>query len=82
VAFLRHLPGQDVLVIANLAREPVAAPALSLDGGPLCGAPSAHVVLGAGDATAPVIGASGGFDGYVPLVQLGPRAVVVIELGR
>jgi alpha-amylase len=81
-AYLRHLPGQAVLVVANLAGEPVTAPILSLEAGPLCGKPVARILSGAGEASAPIVGTTGGFDAYVPLPRLGPHETVVIELGR
>ena len=80
VAYLRHLPGQTLLVVANLADEAVEAPTLGLEAGPLCGVLQARVVYGSGHATAPVIGPTGGFDGYVPVPRLGPREGIVIEL--
>ena len=52
VAYLRHLPGQTLLVVANLDDEAIDVPALSLDAGPLCGAPQARVVYGSGEAAA------------------------------
>jgi alpha-amylase len=81
VAYLRHLPGQTLLVAVNLADEAVDAPALSLERGPLCGAPQARVVYGSGEASHPAVGATGGFDGYVPVSRLGPREAIVLELG-
>ena len=80
VAYLRHVPGESLLVVANVGDAPVTAPVLSLEAGPLCGSPRASVVHGTGEAAAPVIGESGGFDGYVPIPTLGPREGVVIEL--
>jgi alpha-amylase len=82
VAYLRHLPGQSLLVVANVGEAPLTAPVLSLEAGPLCGDPSARVVHGAGEAAAPVVGSTGGFDAYVPLPRLGPREGVVIELAE
>jgi glycosidase len=81
VAYLRHLPGQWVLIVANLAGEPVGSPALSLERGPLCGTPTARVVHGTGEASPPVVDAGGGFDAYVPLSRIGPHEAVVIEIG-
>ena len=80
VAYLRHVPGESLLVVANVGDAPITAPALSLEVGPLCGSPSARVVHGTVEATAPVVGAAGGFDAYVPIPNLGPRKGVVIEL--
>jgi glycosidase len=82
LSYLRHLPGRAMLVVVNLADEAVDAPVLTLDAGPLCGTPSARVAYGSGDATDPVVSATGGFDGYVPVPRLGPRESIVIELGR
>jgi alpha-amylase len=81
VAYLRHSPRQTMLVVVNLADETVDAPVLSLERGPLCGTPSVRVVYGSGEATDPVVGATGGFDAYVPVPRLGPREGIVIELG-
>jgi glycosidase len=81
VAYLRHLPGQTLLVVVNLADEVIDAPTLGLGAGPLCGAPRARVVHGSGEAADPAVGATGGFDAYVPVPRLGPREGIVIELG-
>jgi alpha-amylase len=81
VAYLRHLPGQTLLVVADVADQAVDAPTLGLESGPMCGTPSARVVYGSGEAMAPVVGATGGFEGYVPVPHLGPRDAVVIEFG-
>ena len=42
---------------------------------------AARVVYGSGEAADPAVGATGGFDGYVPVPRLGPREAIVIELG-
>jgi len=80
-AFLRHVPGEDVLVVANLGADTLSGVSLSLDAGPLCG-PGRAVDL-AGDAlvAAPALNPSGGFDNYVPVAELGGRAALVIRLG-
>ena len=81
VAYLRNAPGQTLLVVSNLADGAVDGPALRLEAGPLCGAPAARVVHGVGQAADPVIGATGGFDGYIPVPRLGPRESIVIGFG-
>ncbi|MEW5992194.1 MAG: alpha-amylase family glycosyl hydrolase [Chloroflexota bacterium] len=81
VAFLRTGGGETVLVAANVGVEPVASPSLSLAAGPLCGVPAARALLGPDALTAPSITSSGGFVGYVPIPELGPREAIVIELG-
>jgi glycosidase len=86
VAYLRHTPDEAVLVVANLADEPVASPVLDLAAGPLCsrsgGLPVVRVLFGEGEAAGPAANTAGGFAGYVPVSRLGPRETVVIELGR
>jgi alpha-amylase len=81
VAYLRHLAGRSMLVVANVEDEAVVSPVINLGTGPLCGSPSARVVHGTGQAAVPPVGATGGFDGYVPVPRLGPHEGVVIELG-
>ena len=81
VAYLRSAPGEAALVLANLGAEPVSSPALNLDAGPLCGAPAATALLGDVDVATPVITPAGGFDGYVPVPELGAQEAVVIDLG-
>ena len=87
-AFLRTVAGQRVAVVANVSDRPVAAPALELETGPLCGTPSARVVYRtrpAADAdiavTAPAVTPAGGFSGWTPLAELPPRTVTIIDLG-
>ena len=82
VAYVRHLPGQSLLVVANVADEPIVDPELNLEAGPLCGNPTARMVHGAGEVAAPIIGSTGGFDAYIPVPRLGPREGVVIELAQ
>jgi alpha-amylase len=61
-AVLRHDPvsGQAVVVVSNLADEPVAGLTLSLEGGPLCGAVETEPLFRTGAAP-------GGADGAAPL---------------
>jgi glycosidase len=86
LAYLRSTDVSTVAVIANLGPEAVALPALSLDEGPLCATEALpRFIWATGSApslTIPVVTAGGGLDGWVPFRNLGPREVVVIELGR
>jgi glycosidase len=82
-ATLRVSSGERLLVLANLADEPVSAYSLSLDEGPLCREPRASIIFGAEEAAAqplemPIVTAAGGLDGYVPLPSLPPRSLTVI----
>lgn len=80
-AFLRHVPGEEVLVVANLGDAPLSQVSLSLEAGPLCG-PQHAIALGE-DASpdAPAINAGGGFNDYIPVDELGGRTVLLIRLG-
>ena len=81
VASLRTSPTETVLVLANVAGA-AATPTLSLDAGPLCGTPTADLVLGSGTTQAPTVVAGGGFTGYRPVTAVPARSSVVIVLGR
>jgi alpha-amylase len=81
-ASLRQADGEAVLVVANLADEPVANVAVSLSAGSLCGSPAAQALHGPTEVRAPTVNADGGFDGYVPVDRLEPRETVVIALTR
>jgi alpha-amylase len=81
VAALRSSPTEMALVLTNVGSA-AAAPILELASGPLCGNPTATVVLGGAAATAPVVTPAGGFAGYRPVAAIAPRSSVVIVLGR
>ena len=81
-AYLREADGQTVLVVANLGDSPIDRPTLSLEAGPLCGVMTATALLGDTAVRPPLVSATGGFDGYVPVERLGPRQTVVVGLGR
>jgi glycosidase len=79
VAALRSSPAETALVLTNVSAA-VATPTLSLAAGPLCGEPTADLVLGSGSAVAPVVSSAGGFAGYRPLTAIPPRSSAVIVL--
>jgi glycosidase len=81
VAFLRHVPGETLLVVANVSNQPLDAVRLDLEAGPLCGAPAADTILGDGVAAPPTVTAAGGFADYAPLERLAPREAVVLRIG-
>jgi glycosidase len=80
-AFLRYYESEAVLVLVNLGKEPVSDYALSLDKGPLQAGYTVQMLLGEGQASAPVVNASGGFEPYQPLPELAPYESVLIWLG-
>jgi alpha-amylase len=89
VSFLRSTGNDTILVVANLSEEPITGIELSVESGPLCGAPRGEVLFGPAGAGAspvtavasPAISAAGGLDGYRPVDGLGPREALVIRLG-
>ena len=81
VAALRQSPTETALVLTNVSAT-AATPILSLATGPLCGTPTADLVLGSGSASAPVVTQSGGFGAYRPLTSLPPRSTAVIVLAH
>jgi glycosidase len=80
-AFLRYEAGEAVLVLVNLSSAPVSGYNLSLAKGPLSGNPQAKLLYDEGQATAPSLNASGGFDSYQPLPELTPYGSYLIRLG-
>ena len=82
VAALRVDPTETALVLTNVASVPVVAPALTLASGPLCGSPTATIVLGPGTAAAPAITPTGGFSAWQPVAEIAARSSVVMVLGR
>lgn len=80
-AFLRSYENEAVLVLVNLGKEPLSDYALSLDKGPLQAVNIAQLLLGEGQASAPVVNASGRFEPYQPLPELAPYESVLIWLG-
>jgi alpha-amylase len=80
LATIRRTPGRTLLVLVNLAPEPVSDYALSLSGGPLCGAPRARLVYGVGQPSAPSVTSSGGLAEYRPLPGLPAQSVTILAL--
>ncbi len=72
---------QTVLALFNLGFKPAQEYSLNLAAGPLHGAPGVKLLLGTGDAAAPTVNATGGFDAYRPLPSLPPHSVTIIQLG-
>jgi hypothetical protein len=85
VAALRVSPTETALTLKNVGFD-AASPSLTLETGPLCGTPTAELVLGGADvggaATAPVVTAAGGFVGYRPVATVPARSSLVVVLGR
>ena len=84
-AIARHHRDETVVVVVNLGDEAVAAPSLTLDTGPLCGEPTAEMLLGSEGRTVrdpPQITSPGGFEGWRPVESLEPWETIIVRLGR
>jgi glycosidase len=82
-ASVRAVGQRRLLVIQNLTSEAIAAPVLRAEAALLCGAPLAELRYpSAAGATvaSPTITPDGGFEDYVPVAELAPRATLVIDL--
>jgi glycosidase len=77
-AYLRTIGEDHVLVVANLAPEPVAGYALDLATGPLEGMRGVDPIVGPA-AGAPHLSPAGGFLAYRPLDQLPPFGTLVLR---
>lgn len=80
--FLRYTENEAVLVIINLNRNGVMADDYSLElaAGPLSGPVTATSLLGNSVQGDPEVNEAGGFTGYVPLAEIPPQSVHIIQL--
>ena len=78
-SFLRRSPEETLLVILNLSDDPVDDYGLTLEGASLSG--EASLVRGEGDLVQPEFNAEGGFAGYLPLAEIAPFSLTVIQFG-
>jgi glycosidase len=82
--FLRHTENETILVIINFNRNPVEAEDYNLElaSGPLASGVSAVSLYGNIVNVAPEINSDGGFSGYVPIPEIPPQSVHIIQLTR
>jgi alpha-amylase len=78
-SFLRYADDETLLVVVNLSTEAVTDYSLTAVQGVLGGKPSADLLLGEGEVTAPALNDSGGFTDYKPLASLPPQSSFVIS---
>ncbi|MEO8397597.1 MAG: alpha-amylase family glycosyl hydrolase, partial [Chloroflexota bacterium] len=76
-SFLRHSDEETLLIVINLSGDPVSDYGLSLAKG--FGGGTGTLVEGTGDLTEPVVDAEGAFSGYLPLAELAPYSLTVIQ---
>lgn len=79
-AALRYTENEIMLVVINLSSQEQTDYALTLEEGPLSGEPTATLLMGEGEITAPTITESGGFTDYKPLSTLPPHSTIIIQL--
>ncbi|HLF89600.1 MAG TPA: DUF3459 domain-containing protein, partial [Anaerolineales bacterium] len=79
-AFVREVPGETVLVVINLNREPVSDYSLMLESLPFSGTVQATDLLGGVAIASPVFDENGGATGYKLLAEIPPRIGLVILL--
>ncbi len=79
-SFLRQSYEETLLVVINLSGDPVSDYGLSLAGG-LTGE-TGTLVEGAGELTQPEVDTNGAFSGYLPLAELAPYSLTVIQFTR
>ena len=81
-AFLRHTNNQAILVLINLDKEIVTDYSLELEEGPLLDVDvgTAVTLYGTETTTAPPINTAGGFSDYIPLAEIPPQSVHIIQL--
>lgn len=82
LSYLRTSADETVLVIFNMDDRPVTEYDLTLSTGPLSGAISAEALYGADQVENPVINADGGFDAYLPTVELAPHSALILKFSN
>ena len=80
VSYLRASREETVLVVINLDDAPVTDYQLEVGAGPLSGNYAAASLLDDSTISSLQANEKGGFDVYVPLAEIPPYAVMIIEL--
>lgn len=78
-SFARAAEEDVILVVVNLSQEPITEYTLTLAEGPFQAGMVPALLLGAGDVSAPVINAQGGFDAYRPVESVAAYGSVMIQ---
>ena len=82
LSYLRASSDETLLVLINIDDVPVSGYTLELSLGPLSGSYQSASLLGASVISPLTANAKGGFDGYIPLSELPPYSVFVIQLTK
>ncbi|MCL4868999.1 MAG: alpha-amylase [Anaerolineae bacterium] len=79
-AYLRHTDDEVILVLLNLSHIATNDYTLTLSDGPLSGEITLVMLLGEGNAAAPQLNNTGGFNAYTPIPELPPHSSFIIRL--
>ena len=82
LSHLRASSDETLLVLINIDDEPLANYKLDLSVGPLAGQYTAASLLDASTPAPLTVNDKGGFDDYVPLPELPPYSIFVIQLTK
>ena len=82
VSYLRASSDETILVLINIDDEPLSGYELDLSVGPLLGQYNAASLLEAATIDPLTANDTGGFDDYVPLRELSPYGIFVIQLTK
>lgn len=82
VAYLRASSDETILVLFNIDDQPLSDYTLDLSIGPLSGGYTAQSLLDESTISPLTANAQGGFDEYIPLPELPPYSIFVIQLTK
>lgn len=82
VAYLRASADETILVILNIDDQPVSEYGIDLGVGPLSGSYSVEPLLGDFEYNPLQANDRGGFDDYIPIQEIPPYSVIVLQLNN
>jgi glycosidase len=82
VAYVRSSADETVLVLINIDDQPVRDYSISLDTGPLSGEYEVQSLLDETTFNSVLASEPGGFDDYIPLEEIPPYSVYVLQLNQ
>jgi hypothetical protein len=82
LSYLRASSEETLLILINIDDEPLSGYKLDLSLGPLSGQYTAASLLDASTINPLTANDKGGFDDYVPLAELPPYSIFVIQLTK
>ena len=82
VAYLRTSQDETILVLFNIDNEPVSGYSIDLSTGPLSGNYETVSLLDDSTVSPLQANGAGGFDDYVPLEEIPPYSVIILQLTK